>query len=125
MAKTIDKYEKYLNQMQEASIDETVECWAPEQEGDVLMGVILDIERDIGRYHSDLMTLERPNGEPIGVWISQVIRSKMKRLGVRVGDTIGLKYGGMEEVEGGNSYKRFALRLLEKGTNEVAPPFDF
>jgi hypothetical protein len=75
------------------------EYWKPTSEGDELVGVLVDVQTNVGQNGSMLYTIEQMNGERIQVWGSTVLDTRLKN--TTKGDEVKIVYLGLGEKKGG------------------------
>lgn len=87
--------------------------WKP-AENDSLAGRVVGIETGAGlKGNSTIYELETQDGRIVGLWGCAAIDSKFKRLGVRRGAVVALKFLGKKTSQSGNEYKDFAIKRLD------------
>ena len=94
--------------------------WKPEA-GDSIAGRLVGIEIGAGKKgNSTVYELEAQDGATIALWGSAVIDSKFKRLGVKRGSIVALKFLGTKTGQSGNEFKDFAVKRLDVPEDEFA-----
>jgi len=97
------------------------DAWRP-QAGETLVGVVKNYTTASGQYGEVAVCTiaEEETGECVAVWLSSaVLLSLFKRHKPKVGERIGLKYGGTHPEKG---YKLYAL-VVDR-PEEAEPDFD-
>lgn len=83
--------------------------WIPEREGDVIEGVLIKKEENVGSNKSMLYTLEKDK-KPTNVWGSTILDQRM--VGINLGDLIRITYKGLGEKKSGkNAPKVFKVEV--------------
>lgn len=98
-------------------LDSEEEIWSP-KEGDKLIGVLVNIKEHTGRHGSNLY-LFKTEGKLVGIWGSLVIADRLKE--AKIGDTVGIKYLGMETSKSGSNYKNYKIIVQPKEPEEANP----
>ena len=106
--------EEKLNQSED---EQKAEAWNPENPGDNLLGVVVNIDRNAPGSHGrcDVAQIETRDGETRALWISNtVLKRRWEEHDPQPGDLIGVKYEGKRESSTtGREYKLFSL-VVEK-----------
>lgn len=80
--------------------------WKPESPGDEIIGVLLRVEDEAGKYKSKVYHLETEDGKQLSIFGSAVLKDKLGY--ISIGDKIKIVFKG--EVEGKDSkYKDFEV----------------
>lgn len=83
--------------------------WRPEREGELIEGVLTNVQQDVGANESKLYTIESALGIT-NVWGSTVLDSRMAV--VKVGDKVRITYQGLGIKKGGkNPPKMFKVEI--------------
>ena len=77
-----------------------VGIWKPETPGDLIQGILLNVQNNIGANNSNLYTLE-VDMKPISVWGSAILDPKMTA--AQIGDSIQIVYDGLGDAKSGQS----------------------
>ena len=93
----------------------TIEAWKPEFDGDSTAGIVKVIDRAAGKDGtSTLVSLEDEDGKPFSLWLSTVLKQEFDRLGVTVGDVVGVKFHGWKtSPKSGREYKKYSVAILQ------------
>ena len=92
----------------------TIEAWKPEFDGDSTAGIVKVIDRAAGKDGtSTLVSFEDEDGKPFCLWLSTVLKQEFDRLGVTVGDVVGIKFHGWKQSKSGRDYKHYTVGILE------------
>ena len=75
------------------------DTWKPEKEGDMIEGVLLNKQEDVGVNKSMMYHLEVEPGKQIGVWGSAILDDRM--ISMKPGDRIQITYKGLSEKKAG------------------------
>lgn len=73
--------------------------WKPQEEGDEIVGTLVDVQSEVGVNGSMLYTLENKDGERVNVWGSAVLDPRMR--GVKLNSEVKIVYKGLGEKKGG------------------------
>lgn len=76
------------------------DTWKPEGKGDEIVGLLVDVQENVGSNSSMLYTIQ-VGEERKNVWGSVVLDSRMR--GVKVGEEVKIIYQGLGEKKGGNN----------------------
>jgi len=80
----------------------TGSIWKPENKGDQIIGLLVDIQTGVGENNSTLYTVQtKDTGENLGVWGSAVLDSRMK--GIGVGQEVKITYQGLGDKKPGKN----------------------
>lgn len=88
----------------------------------ILLGVIaehkFDVETKDGK--SDCMVVKYNDTESCTMWLSHVLKNKVEMLGVKVGDTIAVRFEGKKAStkNKGRTYRDFTMAIIEKSKND-------
>lgn len=95
--------------------------WKPQNEDDLVEGILIKREENVGANKSMLYTIEK-DGEPINIWGSTILDQRM--VGIKVGDLIRITYKGLgEKVGGKNAPKIFKVEVDKvEGIQTEEPP---
>jgi hypothetical protein len=84
-------------------------AWKPEVANEVIEGIFIETEVDVGENKSKLYHLD-VNGKPTAIWGSVVLDTKM--FGIKPGDKIKIVYLGKGKAEKGrNAPKLFDVYI--------------
>ncbi len=89
-------------------VEETeAETWMPENEGDEVMGLLVEVVPNVGVNKSIIYKVETPDHNVLGVWGSTVLDAKMRN--VAIGEEVRIVYLGMEKSDRrqGAKYKNY------------------
>ena len=102
----IKRYEDSYNTVEKEVTDKmTFEeiqtgAWKPENKGDEIIGVLINVEKDVGANSSMVYSIEVEN-KSISVWGSTVLDSKM--VAAKIGDKVKIVYDGLGEKQPGKN----------------------
>lgn len=93
--------------------ESTGNTWKPEEKGDAIEGLLVDVEKGVGENNSTRYTIqETKTGENFGVWGSAILDSRMK--GIAVGMEVKITYQGLgDKKPGKNPPKLFTVLYRE------------
>ena len=77
------------------------EMWIPENDGDVIEGVLINIQVDVGSNKSKLYGIEIEPGKMQNVWGSAILDQRMAL--IKEGSKIKITYKGLGEKKGSNN----------------------
>lgn len=94
--------------------------WKPEKDGDNITGVLIKIDKDVGKNNSMLYSL-KVKEEVIGIWGSAILDQRM--LGIKIDSLIRVTFKGLGEPTGGhNAPKIFKVEYDDgKESTEESP----
>jgi len=76
--------------------------WKPENKDDSIVGLLVDIQKEVGSNNSMLYTLkEKETNENVGIWGSTVLDARMK--GIEIGMEVRLVYKGLGDAKPGQN----------------------
>lgn len=82
--------------------ENTGNIWKPENKGDELLGLLIDVEHDVGTNKSTLYTIqEKETQENVNVWGSTILDGRMK--GISIGMEVRLVYNGLGDAKPGQN----------------------
>ena len=84
--------------------------WNYEKEKE-LIGIFVELKKDVGKHHSNLYTFERKDGTKVGVWGSTVLDVRLSNL--TVGEEVKIEYLGDKPTDKGNPYHDFRVYHVE------------
>lgn len=83
-------------------VEQTGNTWKPENKDDEIVGLLVDIEHEVGKNGSTLYTVEQSsNHETIGIWGSAVLDNRMK--GIQIGEEVRIIYKGLGDKQAGKN----------------------
>lgn len=91
--------------------------------GDMLEGIFVGVERNIGANNSNLYSLRNENGETVSVWGSTILDSRLKNL--QLGEEVKIVYLGSEQSQkSGRNYHNYDVfhRQPENKKEEAPEP---
>lgn len=92
-------------------IDPTM--WKPEKDGDVLVGVFIRPESNVGENESMLYHFEVDDGKPISVWGSAILDQRMAW--VKPGSKVRITYKGLGKKTGGKQAPKIFKVEIDDG----------
>ena len=98
------------------------EIWVPENKGDEISGVYLDVQHEIGENKSNLYTLEVKEGKTLCFWGCKVLDGKMTA--VKIGQQVKVLFLGKVSPEGGREYKDYDVFFKSEKATEPKSPDD-
>ncbi len=82
--------------------ENTGNTWKPEKKDDEMVGILADIQNDVGRNASMLYTIQdAKTKENIGVWGSTILDARMK--GISIGMEVRIVYKGLGDAKPGQN----------------------
>lgn len=78
-----------------------------EEKGDILIGELIETEKDVGENKSKLYTLQYENGDIVKFWGSKILDDRL--IAVKLGTTIKVEYLGWVKPDKGREYKDFKV----------------
>lgn len=82
--------------------ESTGNTWKPEEKGDSIEGLLVDIESGVGQNNSMLYTVEeKESGESLSVWGSTILDQRMK--GIKVGEEVKIVFNGLGDKQPGKN----------------------
>ena len=99
--------------------ESTGNFWKPEKEGDSVQGLLVKVEEKVGPNESMLYHLEQKGGEPVQVWGSTVLNSRMAP--VKEGQEVRITYKGLGEKggRGKNKPKIFKVEYKDPDIQDI------
>jgi hypothetical protein len=95
-----------------------VDTWKPEQAGDSIIGVFVDIKpKDDNRELSARYFIDTKEGQKM-VWGSVALDDRMRL--ANIGELIQITYNGKKKISGGREVKLFAVQRARQ-TKEPTP----
>lgn len=97
-------------------------AWKPENEGDEVSGVFLEVRENVGANKSNIYTLQQADGSRVGVWGSAVIDNRMAS--IPVGDQVRIVYLGKapSKTPGRSAYKQFEIYRKPASAPQTTSP---
>ena len=97
-----------------------VDTWKPEQAGDSIIGVFVDIKpKDDKRELSARYFIDTKEGQKM-VWGSVALDDRMKL--ANIGELIQITYNGKKKISGGREVKLFEVQRAMQTTQEAKAP---
>jgi len=82
--------------------ENTGNSWKPEKKDEEVVGILVDIEANVGQNGSMMYTVEQTsNHETVNIWGSTVLDSRMK--GIKVGEEIRIIFKGLGDKQPGKN----------------------
>ena len=92
-----------------------VGLWKPENEGDLIEGIFISSEANVGANNSKLYHLE-VDSKPMSVWGSTILDTKMTI--IKPGDKIKIVYDGLGEAKAGKQAPKQFTVYVDKVEKE-------
>lgn len=109
--------------LREAAKAEHPPAWIPEQDGDELVGVVVEVKPAVPAAFGavPVVTIDGPAGVH-SVWLHHaVLRRQFERSGVQLGELVLIRYEGRRHPEGGgNAYADYSL-VVDRPTPSGSP----
>ena len=92
--------------------------WEYKKDGDEIMGLLVEIKKEVGPNSSMLYTVEKKGGEKFGIWGSTVLDMRMSD--VMVGEEVKITYKGTQpsKTKGRSPVKIFKVLHREPETED-------
>ena len=82
--------------------ENTGNTWKPEKKDEEVVGILVDIENEVGQNGSTMYTVEQSsNHETVNIWGSAVLDSRMK--GIKIGEEVKIVYKGLGDKQPGKN----------------------
>jgi hypothetical protein len=100
-------------------------AWVPENAGDAITGVVVGVNPAAPTRNGPcpVVTLRGPNGGERSIWLwHRVLRGKFVRANVHLGETVAIRFDGMQEPKGGGQeYANYSFAVDRPGGDSGAP----
>lgn len=106
----VKKKHKGVDTKMEKWIEIEPKMWKPENEGDIIKGILTKKEQEVGENKNNLYHLETEDGST-SVWGSKGLDDLM--LYVKVGDIVRITYKETKELKGGRTFKVFKVEVCQ------------
>jgi len=90
------------------------EIWVPENKGDEISGIYLNVQLEVGENKSNFYTFEVEEGKTMAFWGSKVLDGKM--LAVKVGQQVKVVFLGKVKPDKGREYKDYDVFVKKPKT---------
>jgi hypothetical protein len=82
--------------------ENTGNTWKPEKKDDEVVGILVDIEKEVGQNGSTMYTVEEAKThETVSIWGSAILDSRMK--GINIGEEVRVVYKGLGDKKPGKN----------------------
>ena len=86
-------------------VESDADAWVPEEEGDEIVGTLVDKDPEGGKHGSGLYTVEDDDGTQRIVFGTMVLNDRLNN--VDLGSDVKIVFKGEEQAASGNNYKDF------------------
>lgn len=95
-----------------------------DEAGKVVKGTVAAIRDHEDKRYAKTYPVIDLNDEAVSIFASQVdLQRKLAERNPQIGDHLAIRYEGAEEIEGGNTVKRFSVQVTKPTGDDQEAPF--